>query len=387
MIKPRSRGLIYRRVKVMMTFNKHIFKENLTGYLFIAPQFILFLVFLVYPIFEGIRLSLFKINYQTETFIGLDNYITLLSDPVFIKAAINTVVFVVCIVGLTVGFGIFVASAIFDKNAKYVSFIRGSYYIPVMVSMVVMSMIWGFLLNPANGLIPFVARELEFPAVNFLGNKDLVLPIIIFVTFATNVGQAIILYIAAMVGVPKDIFEAAEIDGASRMQVIRTILIPSVKPMTIYITIINIIAVLKIFVVIQLLTGGGPNNASTTLMYYLYNNAFKYNQLGIASAVRVIMFTITILLSIPQLRALLKKDQGCKIMFGKKNRRKKEPFDIIPNIIVTVFAMFSLFPVYWLITSSLKNSSDVIKMPPDWFPKTITFSNYVDLFASQPALR
>src|SRR5690625_2412496 len=74
-------------------------------------------------------------------------------------------------------------------------------------------------------------------------------------------------------------------------------------------------------------------------------------------------------------------------MFGKKNRRKKEPFDIISNIIVTVFAMFSLFPVYWLITSSLKNSSDVIKMPPDWFPKTITFSNYVDLFASQPALR
>ena len=308
MVKPRCRGLIYRRVKVMMTFNKHIFKENLTGYLFIAPQFILFFIFLVYPIFEGIRLSLFKINYQTETFIGLDNYITLLSDPVFIKAAINTVVFVVCIVALTVGFGIFVASAIFDKNAKYVSFIRGSYYIPVMVSMVVMSMIWGFLLNPANGLIPFVARELELPAVNFLGNKDLVLPIIIFVTFATNVGQAIILYIAAMVGVPKDIFEAAEIDGASRMQVIRTILIPSVKPMTIYITIINIIAVLKIFVVIQLLTGGGPNNASTTLMYYLYNNAFKYNQLGIASAVGVIMFTITILLSIPQLRALLKKD-------------------------------------------------------------------------------
>jgi len=74
-------------------------------------------------------------------------------------------------------------------------------------------------------------------------------------------------------------------------------------------------------------------------------------------------------------------------MFGRKNRRKKEPFDIISNIMVTVFAMFSLFPVYWLITSSFKNSSDVIKMPPDWFPKTITFSNYIDLFASQPAFR
>lgn len=291
-----------------MNINRAALKENMTGYLFITPQFLLFFLFLVYPIIEGIRLSLYKINYQQETFVGLDNYVKLFSDPVFLKATMNTVIFVIFIVALTVCFGIFVASAVFDKNAKYVSFIRGSYYIPVMVSMVVMSMIWGFLLNPANGLIPYLAREMGFASVNFLGNKDLVLPVIIFVTFATNVGQAIILYIAAMIGVPKDLFEAAEIDGASRMQVITKILIPSVKPMTIYITIINIIAVLKIFVVIQLLTGGGPNNASTTLMYFLYNNAFKYNQLGIASAVGVIMFTITLVLSIPQLRSMLKND-------------------------------------------------------------------------------
>ncbi|WP_240795359.1 carbohydrate ABC transporter permease [Aquibacillus halophilus] len=283
-------------------------KRNITGYLFIAPQLFFFIVFLVYPIFEGIRLSLFKISYQETTFVGLDNYKALFSDPVFVKSTINTVIFVVAIVALTVIFAIFVSSAIFDKNAKYVSFIRGSYYIPVMVSMVVMSMIWSFLLNPANGLIPYVMRELEMPAVNFLGNKDLVLPVIIFVTFATNVGQAIILYIASMIGVPRELFEAAEIDGASRKDVIFKILIPLVKPTTLYIIIINIIAVLKIFVVIQLLTGGGPNNASTTLMYFLYNNAFKYNQLGIASAVGVIMFVIALFLAIPQLRSMLKKE-------------------------------------------------------------------------------
>lgn len=116
-----------------MKFNKHIVKDNITGYLFIAPQLLLFLIFLVYPIFEGIRLSLFKINYQSKTFIGFDNYVTLFSDPVFVKSAINTIIFVVLIVALTVFFGIFVASAVFDKNAKYVSFIRTSYYIPVMV--------------------------------------------------------------------------------------------------------------------------------------------------------------------------------------------------------------------------------------------------------------
>lgn len=291
-----------------MKIIKESYKENLTGYLFILPQILLFLIFLVYPIIEGIRLSLFKISYQDEVFIGLENYKRLFSDPVFIQSTINTVIFVVFIVALTVAFALFVSAAIFDKNAKYVSFIRGAYYIPVMVSMVVMSMIWSFLLNPANGLIPYLARELEVVSVNFLGDTKLVLPVIIFVTFATNVGQAIILYIASMIGVPKELLEAAEVDGASKMKVVFKIIIPMVKPTTIYIIIMNIIAVLKIFVVIQLLTGGGPNNASTTLMYYLYNNAFKYNQLGIASAVGVIMFLITLVLSIPQLRAMFKEN-------------------------------------------------------------------------------
>ncbi|GMK43755.1 sugar transport system permease [Paenibacillus glycanilyticus] len=290
-----------------MRIRNSFVKENLTGYLFILPQMLIFLAFLVYPILEGIRLSFYKINYQNETFVGFDNYAALFHDPVFFKALVNTVVFVVFIVLLTVGFALFVASAIFDKNAKYVSFIRGSYYIPVMVSMVVMSMVWSFLLNPANGLISYFAREAGLGTVNLLGNTQTVMPVIIFVTFAGNVGQSIILYIASMIGVSKDLFEAAEVDGASRWQVITKILIPSVQPTTIYITIINIIAVLKIFVVIQLLTGGGPNNGSVTLMYYLYNNAFKYNQLGIASAVGVIMFAITLLLSIPQLKAMLKQ--------------------------------------------------------------------------------
>lgn len=291
----------------MKTIDKN-FRNNLIGYAFIMPQLLLFLVFMVYPIIEGVRLSLYKINYQSETFVGLENYKILLNDPVFIKSIMNTVIFVVFIVGLTVIFGLFVASSVFDKDTKYVSFIRGSYYIPVMVSMVVMSMVWNFLLNPANGLIPYVVRGAGLNTVNFLGNKNFVKPVIIFITFAINIGQAIILYIAAMIGIPQDLFEAAEVDGVNRFHIITKILIPLVRPTTIYIIIMNIIAVLKIFVVIQLLTGGGPNNASSTLMYYLYNNAFKYNRLGVASAVGVIMFLITLVLSIPQLKAMFNED-------------------------------------------------------------------------------
>ncbi|MGX7030662.1 carbohydrate ABC transporter permease [Vagococcus zengguangii] len=278
-----------------------------SGYLFIAPQLILFLLFILYPVIEGFRMSLFQSNYVSETFVGLDNYIYLFKDPVFLKSIANTIFFVVAIVALTIAFGLFVATAVFDKSAKYVSFIRGSFYLPVMVSMVVMSMVWNFLLNPANGLIAYLLGNLGFENVNLLGDKFWVMPVIIFVTFVGNVGQAIILYIASMIGIPADYFEAAEIDGATRWQRITKILIPLVKPTTLYLTVINIIAVLKIFVVIQLLTGGGPNNSSVTMMYYLYQNAFVYNNTGIAAAVGVLMFIVALLLSLPQFKTFGKQ--------------------------------------------------------------------------------
>lgn len=165
----------------------HGIENPYTGYLFIAPQLILFLIFIVLPVFEGFRMSLFQATYQGEIFVGLDNYKQLLQDPVFIKSVVNTVVFVVAIVFLTIAFGLFVATTVYDKNAKYVSFIRGSFYLPVMVSMVVMSMIWNFLLNPANGLITYGLGQVGFENVNLLGSKVWVMPVIIFVTFVGNV--------------------------------------------------------------------------------------------------------------------------------------------------------------------------------------------------------
>lgn len=277
-------------------------KKSLPGYLFILPQLILFCVFIIYPVVEGFRLSLYKIGFRKDTFVGLENYISLFKDPVFIKSITNTIIFVVAIVLLTVVFGFFIAATVFDKASKYVSFIRGAYYLPVMVSMVVMSMVWNFLLNPANGLISYFVEVASGKQINLLGDPKTVMPIIIFVTFVGNVGQSVILYIAAMVGVSKDIFEAADVDGANRIEKIGHILIPLVKPTTLYIIIINIIAVLKMFVVVQLLTDGGPNNASVTMMFLLYRNAFVDNNTGKAAAIGVILFIITLLFSIPQFK-------------------------------------------------------------------------------------
>lgn len=282
---------------------KRFDNDLLAGYLFIAPQVLLFLAFVIYPIFEGFRISLFKVTFKKDIFVGFANYAALFKDEIFIRAVGNTILFVICIVSLTIVAALFIASAVFDKRPRYVSFIRSSFYMPVMVSMVVMSMVWNFLLNPANGLVNYFLGLGGIKGINPLGDPNLVMPIIIFVTFVSNLGQAVILYIAAMIGIPKDLFEAAEVDGARRIARIRHILVPLVTPTTLYLVVINIIGVLKIFVVIQLLTDGGPMNKSVTMMYYLYQSAFVYNNMGQASAIGVIMFILAVLFALPQFRA------------------------------------------------------------------------------------
>ncbi|KKF40357.1 sugar ABC transporter permease [Streptococcus uberis] len=295
-----------------MSLEKNRIRKNTSqtaGYLFIAPQMLLMLIFIVYPVIKGFKMSLYKVYGMDSYFVGLDNFKALFEDAVFVKSILNTVFFVVAIVLLTIIFALFVSTTVYDKNARYVSFIRGSYYLPVMVSMVVMSIVWNFLLNPSNGLVSYVFQQMGAGHVNLLGNPKTVMPIIVFVTFVGNVGQAIILYLATMIGISPDYFEAAQLDGATRWQRIRHIIIPLVRPTTAYLIVINIIAVLKIFVVIQLLTGGGPNNASVTMMYYLYQNAFVYNNTGAASAIGVLMFMIALILSVPQLRSFIKTDR------------------------------------------------------------------------------
>lgn len=279
-----------------------------SGYLFIAPQMILMLFFIIVPVIKGFKMSAYSRYGRTEVFVGLDNFKFLFDDPVFVKSIWNTIFFVIAIVFLTIVFALFVSTAVFDKNDGYLSWIRTSYYLPVMVSMLVMSIIWKMLLNPANGAVMWMLKKVGLPGINLLGNAKTVMPVIVFVTFVGNVGQAILIYIATMIGIPKDYFEAAELDGASRWHRIRHIIIPIVRPTTIYLVITNIIAVLKIFVVIQQLTGGGPNNASVTMMYYLYQNAFVHNRTGVAAAIGVLMFVIALVFSIPQMKTYLKEE-------------------------------------------------------------------------------
>lgn len=288
----------------MSKMHRSTLNNPYTGYLFILPQFIFFAIFTVFPVFEGFRISLYETTAVKETFVGLQNYITLFGDPVFRLSVFNTLFLVVVVTIFTLLFGVVISVAIFDKNPRYVSFIRSCYYLPVIVSTVVMSMVWKFLLNPANGLINYILRQMGMGMVNPLGSPKLVLWIIAFVTVVASLGQAVIMYVATMSGVSCDILEAAEVDGATKLQRSIHILLPLVQPTTVYLAVMNVISILKLFVIIQLLTDGGPNNASMTMMYYLYRSAFKYDKMNQAAAIGVLMFVLALIMAIPQFKSM-----------------------------------------------------------------------------------
>ena len=287
---------------------KNRLHANLTGYLFLAPQLLFFAIFTIYPIFEGVRLSLFRSTAVENTFVGLQNYINLFLDPVFRKCMANTLFLVVVITLGNLLLAIIISLAVFDKKPGYVSFVRTTFYLPVIVSTVVMAMVWKFLLNPANGLVNWYLTKASGKAVNLLGNADTVLWVIAFVTIIASLGTSIVMYIAGINSISSEMLEAAKVDGASKLQVCLKIVIPLVKSTTLYLSVTTIISILKLFVIIQLLSDGGPNNASMTMMYYLYRNAFSYNKMYVASAVGVVMFILAVIIAIPQFKAMSDKE-------------------------------------------------------------------------------
>lgn len=291
-----------------MNINKILsqIKKQKSGYLFILPQLILFVLFMLYPAFQGIKMSFYNIDLTKTSWAGIQNYITLFSDDIFLKSVKNTLIFVLAITFLTVVIGLFIATSIYDKHPSYIAFIRGSYYIPVIVSAVVLSIIWSWLLSPGNGLINYLLEKFGYEVINFLGDRRYVLPILVFISFTTNLGIAVVMFISAILGIPDSFLEAAEIDGASEWQKIKHIILPLINPTIIYVMIITTISAVKVFAVVQILTSGGPNYASITMMYLLYERAFIYNDMGIASAIGTIMFIIVLILSMIQFKIFKK---------------------------------------------------------------------------------
>ena len=289
-----------------MKVNKIRMRETLVSYAFLAPILIFFIVFVLAPMIMGLVTSFFDYSMTNFKFVGLDNYVRMFKDPVFVKSLINTVIIVIGSVPVVVLFSLFVASQTYSQNAIARSFYRFVFFLPVVTGSVAVTVVWKWMYDPLSGILNFVLKSGHIieKNISWLGDKNWALAAIIVILLTTSVGQPIILYIAAMGNIDNSLVEAARVDGATELQVFWKIKWPSLMPTTLYIAVITTINSFQCFALIQLLTSGGPNFSTSTLMYYLYEKAFKLSEYGYANTMGVFLAVMIAIISFAQFKIL-----------------------------------------------------------------------------------
>ena len=279
--------------------------ESITSYLFLLPFLAFFILFVVYPMFMCVYTSFFDSTMGREDiFVGFQNYVTLANDPVFRKALVNTLVIVLVSVPVTCGFSLWVASVISKMPVAATSLFRCIFYLPVVTGSVAVTMVWKWMYNNYYGIFNYLLKGAGVISknINWLGDPKYALGCIIIILLTTSVGQPIVLYVSALSNVDSTLVEAAEVDGATNLQVFWRIKWPQIMPTTLYILVITTINSFQCFALIQLLTSGGPNYATETVMYYIYYTAFKLYRFGYGNAMGVVLAIFIALLSALQFR-------------------------------------------------------------------------------------
>ena len=286
-------------------------RENIAGYLFMLPSLLFFFGFVIFPMGMCLFNSFFNYTMTDFSFVALSNYQELIADPIFHKALINTIVIVVVSVPVTCIFSLWVASIIYKMHDRYTSLFRCIFYLPVVTGSVAVTVVWKWMFNPYTGVLNYVFKSLGVITknINWLGDPNYALGCIILILLTTSVGQPIVLYVSALSNVDHSLVEAAEVDGATNLQCFWKIKWPQIMPTTLYILVITTINSFQCFALIQLLTSGGPNNATQTIMYYIYYEAFKLNRYGYGSAMGIVLAAIIAVFSAMQFR-LAKSDNG-----------------------------------------------------------------------------
>ena len=281
-------------------------RETVVSYLFLLPALFFFVCFVVTPMAMGVVTSLTDSHMGGGSFVGLKNYVDLFQDPVFLKSMVNTVIIVVVSVPVVTVFSLWVGSAIYEMRASARSFFRCVFYLPVVTGSVAVVVVWRWMFHTYNGLFNHLLTGAGIldRGFSFLGDPRTALACVILILFTTSIGQPIVLYVAALGNVDSSMVEAAEVDGATRMQIFWRIKWPAIMPTTLYVVVITTINSFQCFALIQLMTSGGPNYATSTVMYYLYETAFQQYQYGYADAMGVVLAIVIALFSALQFKVM-----------------------------------------------------------------------------------
>ena len=277
-------------------------EERLVGYAFLVPDVVGLAIFVGLPIAGAFYISFHSWSGIGErSFNGLANYRSLLDDPFFVDSlkitAIYTFTFVPLLFVSALGLALLV-----NQRLQLTGVFRSAYFLPFMISLVVASVVWAFVLQERGGILNELIGLVGIDPQPWLGSTRLALVSIVIVTLWQGVGYSMIIFLAGLQDIPRDYYEAATIDGANAWQRFRRVTLPLLKPTSVFVLIISFISAFQLFDPIFVLTGGGPANATTTAVFYIYETAFEFLQLGYASALSVVLFAIILVFTLVQLR-------------------------------------------------------------------------------------
>jgi multiple sugar transport system permease protein len=288
-------------------------RRALTGWAFSAPFTILFVVFLLLPVIASLVMSVTDLratdlrNPFNVNFIGVDNYTRLFSDALFRKAAVNTLIFVVIGVPLTMVVALGAASALNSALIRFRALFRVGFYLPVVTSIVAIAVVWRFLLDPEVGLVNNLLAVVGIDGPAWLFQTSTALPSLIVMAVWRNFGFLMVIFLAGLQTIPGELYEAARIDGAGRWDQFRNVTLPLLRPTLLFGAVVTGIGYLQLFEEPFVMTQGGPLSSTLSVSYHIYNQ-FGFGNYGYAAAASYVLFLAIVALSVLQFRLLGEKD-------------------------------------------------------------------------------
>ena len=270
--------------------------------LFLAPNLIGFLLFTFFPILAAFVLSLSRWDLITPPkFIGLENYVQILKDTLFWRVLFNTIYYT--IVTVPVGIAISLAFAVaLNEPIRGRLGLRAVYFMPVVSSTVAVAMVWRWIYSPDFGLLKYLLTRLHLPTTPWLASITWAMPAIIVMSIWKDLGYGVVIFLAGLQGIPQHLYDAAAVDGASRWQQFWRITLPLLSPTTFFASVVYTINSFQVFGQIYMMTQGGPAYATSTMVYYIFQNAFQFFRMGYASALAWVLFAFIFVFTLLQVR-------------------------------------------------------------------------------------
>ncbi|RRR67516.1 MAG: sugar ABC transporter permease [Candidatus Viridilinea halotolerans] len=280
-------------------------REWLLFLLLVGPNLALFAVFTYWPLIYNFYLSFVRWNFlrPTKPFVGLDNYINVFTSASFWAIFFNTFVFALFSVSLTLVIGLALALLI-NQPLRYRNTARAVLFSPVVMSGAVVAVVWSYIFDPRYGLLDQFLRPLGIVSPNWLSDPTWAMAAVIIVYVWKNLGYAVVIYLAGLQGIPRELYEAARVDGAGPWARFRHVTLPGLSPIAFFLSVTSVLATFQAFDIIKVLTDGGPVIATTTLIYHLYILGFVSYDAGQAGVIAMVLFLIMFILTVIQIRYL-----------------------------------------------------------------------------------